>query len=337
MNKMYKRINFRNFSITFNLFVKDAKKISGELNLDKENIKKLLGERISLKTQVENLEWVVVSQEEHTISLKKKNELINKLSSETNTLDLIGNKISKIEKEIEKLNEDVILYNRQTETIESNRYVQSSIDQLKQELSNLDYKIDAKTKSVISANGRLGVLQNQIKQLKESVDNTKELEKTYEAYSLYVKAVNRDGLPYIIISNIIPEMEREVNNILEQIVDFRLNIETHDNEINAYINYSDKKWPVELTSGFEKFISSIAIRIALVNLSNLPRPNLMIIDEGWAVIDSNNMPSVQPLLSFLKTNFDFIIVISHLDELRDCSDKNIEISKVNGFSHVEYK
>jgi DNA repair exonuclease SbcCD ATPase subunit len=140
----------------------------------------------------------------------------------------------------------------------------------------------------------------------------------------------------MIISNTTPQMEQEANNILEQIVDFRLNIETGANDINAFIKYNNERWPVELSSGFEKFISSIAIRIALVNLSNLPRSNFLCIDEGWSVIDSNNMASVQILLSFLKTNFEFVIIISHLDSIRDCADKNIEIRKEKGFSKIEY-
>jgi len=45
---------------------------------------------------------------------------------------------------------------------------------------------------------------------------------------------------------------------------------------------------------------------------------------------------MQTLFSYLKTNFDFIIIVSHLESLRDVVDKHIEITKDNGFSKVNF-
>jgi len=42
------------------------------------------------------------------------------------------------------------------------------------------------------------------------------------------------------------------------------------------------------------------------------------------------------LFSYLKTRFDFIWIISHLDEMRDMVDKHIEIKKENGFSKIVF-
>jgi exonuclease SbcC len=92
-----------------------------------------------------------------------------------------------------------------------------------------------------------------------------------------------------------------------------------------------------MASGMEKFVSGLAIRVALINISNLPRPNIICIDEGWGTMDSTNLSSVGAMLSFLKTSFDFIWVISHIDSIKDSVDKLVEITKVNGLSHVEYK
>jgi DNA repair exonuclease SbcCD ATPase subunit len=81
----------------------------------------------------------------------------------------------------------------------------------------------------------------------------------------------------------------------------------------------------------------LAIRVALVNVSNLPRPNFLTIDEGRGVMDADNLSQVKILLQFLKTNFDFIIIISHLDSIKDAVDNLLEITKVGDFSHIEYK
>jgi DNA repair exonuclease SbcCD ATPase subunit len=105
--------------------------------------------------------------------------------------------------------------------------------------------------------------------------------------------------------------------------------------VNVYIKYEDKKWPLELCSGMEKFISGLALRVALINISNLPRPNYLVVDEGFSALDGHNIPMLHALFDYLKRNFDFIIIISHLDAMRDMVDKQLEIKKENGFSKID--
>ena len=91
---------------------------------------------------------------------------------------------------------------------------------------------------------------------------------------------------------------------------------------------------MSLTSGFERFALSLAIRVSLINISNLPRPNFLVIDEGFGVLDAENLSSMHILFSYLKSNFDFIMIISHLEPLRDMVDMYLEITKDNGFSKI---
>ena len=87
----------------------------------------------------------------------------------------------------------------------------------------------------------------------------------------------------------------------------------------------------------EKFISSLAIRTALVNISNLPRPNFLAIDEGLGNLDSENLNSLFMLFTFLKSQFDFLMIISHLESVRDVVDNLIDIKKVGNFSKISYE
>jgi exonuclease SbcC len=86
----------------------------------------------------------------------------------------------------------------------------------------------------------------------------------------------------------------------------------------------------------ERFISSLAIRVALLNASNMPKPNFLIIDEGFATLDAEVIHSMQTLFGILKTHFEFIMIISHLDAMRDMVDKIIEIKKEDGYSSINY-
>ena len=107
--------------------------------------------------------------------------------------------------------------------------------------------------------------------------------------------------------------------------------------ILTYIKYGDNnQWPLEMTSGMEKFISSLAIRVALINISSLPRPTFLAIDEGFGNLDTNNINSIAMLFDYLKTEFDFILIISHIDIMRDMVDDLIEINRTGSVSNVIY-
>ena len=116
---------------------------------------------------------------------------------------------------------------------------------------------------------------------------------------------------------------------------FDIVLQTDGKNINGYIIYDeDNFWPLELTSGMERFISSLAIRVALINVSALPRPNFIAIDEGWGSLDQNHMSSVSNLFEYFRTKFEFSIIISHVDTMRDMVDNLIEVNKINNFSQI---
>jgi exonuclease SbcC len=220
--------------------------------------------------------------------------------------------------------------------IESNEIIKSNIESIKSKIKIVDSNIKQKNTDIINLKTRLNSSLDQKNNIEKTIEEAKTLESKYEAYELYNSSVGRDGIPYELISQALPTIEKEVNNILSQIVEFTVSLQTDGKNVSTFINYEDKKWPLELSSGMEKFVSSLAIRVALINISNLPRPNFIAIDEGFGCADADNLSSMSTLFAFLKTNFDFVWVISHLDQMRDMVDNRIEIRKENGFSKVSF-
>jgi DNA repair exonuclease SbcCD ATPase subunit len=74
----------------------------------------------------------------------------------------------------------------------------------------------------------------------------------------------------------------------------------------------------------------------LTNISNLPRPNFIAIDEGWGTLDSDNLNSAQQLFQYLKNIYKFSLIISHIDTMRDFTDDLLEISVVDGYSQITF-
>lgn len=161
------------------------------------------------------------------------------------------------------------------------------------------------------------------------------IEKEANVYNNYVKILKKDGLPYILLNNLIPQLEEGINNILLPITNFSVSIENSDGSINLYKNYNGLKLNLELCSGFEKFIVGFGVRISLINLSKLSSCNFMLIDEGFSCMDSNNIKNLTSLFDTIKNMFDFVIVISHLDYVKSLCENQITITINNsGFSKI---
>ena len=80
----------------------------------------------------------------------------------------------------------------------------------------------------------------------------------------------------------------------------------------------------------------MAIRLALLNVSSLPKPDLFILDEPATALDEENMEGFIRILDMVKSYFKTVLLISHLDTLKDCADMTIEIEKKGDFAYVNY-
>lgn len=223
------------------------------------------------------------------------------------------------------------------EDLQFNKEKEAEIETMRSEIDDLDHEILEISDQLMEVSGKLKIAEKTKEDAEASIQRLKDLEIQNKGYEYYQKAVSRNGVPYYLISKALPEIEAEINNILLQIVDFSIILKTDGKNINGYIVYDEENfWPLELTSGMEKFISSLAIRTSLINISSLPRPNFIAIDEGFGVLDSDNLNSMFMLFEYMKNQFGFMLCISHIDAMRDIVDQLIEIKKINGYSKIEF-
>ena len=321
---------------TNNIFVKDAIKTREELESDKIEAKNLITEYTNVKNQSIQLSDVETDYKKYTDTKKLLTDAENKINKLNNDILKLENKISNSKNNLTNLENQIKSYYEHKDAIESNKTVKQVIENIKSLIKNIDFEIKKVNADIINYNTKISSLEEQRKAIEKSIEDAKLIEVEYESYQLYTTSISRDGIQYELITQALPTIEKEVNNILSQIVEFTVSLQTDGKNVTTHLNYDDKKWPLELASGMERFVSSLAIRVALINISNLPRPNFIAIDEGFGCADADNLSSMGALFAFLKTNFDFVWIISHLDSMRDMVDNRIEIKKENGFSKVNY-
>lgn len=316
--------------------IESASQTKEELDKDKAAADELVNQKNALLKKLDELNNV---ESDYALFGKLKTET-TQLNYEINETD---SKILALSSMIESLDKDIVLnekniseYYECKDIIIFNKSLQLEVDSIQETLLKINKIANTETEKLQTLFGEVKIAEKEHEDVLESIKEAKGYERKKRGYELYLDAVKRDGISYELISKTIPSIESEVNNILSQIVDFGMQLEMDGKHIYSKITYEDRHWPLEMCSGMERFISSIAMRVALINVSSLPRSNFLVIDEGWGSLDGDNISSVFNLFTYLKGQFEFVMVISHLDVMRDMVDEIIEIQKEGSFSKIKY-
>jgi DNA repair exonuclease SbcCD ATPase subunit/DNA repair exonuclease SbcCD nuclease subunit len=322
---------------TSNIFVQNAIKAQNTIDQDRNILDDIKQRIVSLNAEIEILKPVF----EQTEQL---NALRNMIATKTITvernelqLQILESELQTKESELETVIERQESFRQNETAIKHNQTIDVQIDFCKKKIVSISDQIKVFQTNIKNNYGAIEVAKTKKATAMQQLDRYQQLEIEYKAYGYYLESVKRDGIPYELISKALPKIEAEINNVLNQIVNFNMVMNTDGKNINGYIIYDEENfWPLELTSGMERFVSSLAIRIALINVSALPRPNFIAIDEGWGSLDAEHISSVANLFDYFRTKFDFSIIISHVDSMRDMVDNLIEVNKLQGYSKINH-
>ena len=201
---------------------------------------------------------------------------------------------------------------------------------------------EAKTESLDKCKDKLqtlyieqGSTQQSLESLKKNKKELEDLERKWTAYDLFMQCMHPNGIPYNVIKQKLPLLNEEISKILANIVDFEVFFENNDKKLNINIKhpYYDPR-PLSMGSGAEKTIAAMAIRLALISITNLPKSELFILDEPATALDQEHMEGFIRLLDMIKNQFKTVILISHLDSLKDVVDMTIDIQRNGSYAKV---
>jgi exonuclease SbcC len=176
----------------------------------------------------------------------------------------------------------------------------------------------------------------------------KKVDEERRIYSALAQAFSKKGVQALIIENVLPELEDDANDLLARITDNALSvrfetvraakstgadIETLDIRITDDAGVR----PYELFSGGEAFRVNFAIRIALSRLlarRSGARLQTLVLDEGFGTQDGKGREKLIEVIEVIKDDFEKILVITHVEELKDSFAQRIEIVKDAGGSRI---
>jgi DNA repair exonuclease SbcCD ATPase subunit len=105
--------------------------------------------------------------------------------------------------------------------------------------------------------------------------------------------------------------------------------------MDIFIEDGHSRRILELGSGMEKMMAGIAIRVAMINLSSLPKSDIFVIDEGFNALDEEHVGKCLELLQTLKGYFKSVLVISHMQRVKEAADTIIEVVSAGSDSKIE--
>ena len=266
-------------------------------------------------------------------------ELITKVEGETTQLELERerNKTvkSKIELALRDISEKIEEYEENKEAIENlekllteKRKLQNAAQKKKTKISNCEEQTLELVKLVGSCEQRLETLQ-------ENKREHHNLRSSFAAYDLFMQCMHPNGIAYDVIKKKIPVINQEIAKVLANIVDFEVFFESSGNKFDIFIKHPQyDERPIEMASGAEKTMAAMAIRLSLLSVSSLPKSDIFILDEPGTALDEENMEGFIRILELIKVYFKNVLLISHLDSLKDCVDMQIVIDKKQGYARV---
>lgn len=164
-------------------------------------------------------------------------------------------------------------------------------------------------------------------------------------------AFGRDGIQALLIEQALPEIELQANDILDRLTSGRMSVtfmtereykdkkrEDKKQTLDILISDSSGQREYELFSGGEAFRINFAIRLALSRVLAQragARLQTLVIDEGFGSQDEEGRQRLIEAINLVGEDFAKILVITHLDELKDAFPSRIEVQKTSGGSMVE--
>jgi exonuclease SbcC len=199
-----------------------------------------------------------------------------------------------------------------------------------------------------AARQRLDALEGLRERRSRLAEQARELAQEKTIYQELRAAFGKKGVPAMIIEAIIPEIEEIANRLLAQMTDGRMHLrfETQREKVTGGvaetldIRISDELGTrnYELYSGGESFRVNFAIRIALSKLLASragARLRTLFIDEGFGTQDARGRERLVEAINAIQDDFDRILVITHIDELRDAFPVRIEVTKGSQGSQIQ--
>ena len=326
-------------------FIKDSHEDKEKLKEQNALLERLLSEQTTLNDEISELaekkidDQVFIYNDYHFKSVGLDGDILTiktNLETKKNQHKFKDDYKAELLKEIEQM-ESSLLASTSTssgnDTIDDNKTYKSNKSLLDNAISEIkDYE-----KTLLDLHKGLGSCQTTLQAIVKNREVLTELHENFVIYSSIQEAFSKTGIAAMILKSQLPTINEELERILLGVADFKIVLENDvdSNSMDVYLEDAHSRRIVELGSGMEKTIASLAIRVSLINISSIPRSDIFIVDEGFAALDEENMQSCLEMINSLRNYFKSVLIISHEPAIKEVADRILEVRNDGIESKIE--
>ena len=291
----------------------------------------------------EELELRDIDEEHH--NLDKARDVIKQIQSEIENLE------EERKKKKEEIAEQDKSYNKVAQALAESQAQSPDLNKVERELFTLREDENRTRDQVGAARQKVDVLVTLRTRKTEYSNQREELNQQIVRHKTLERAFGKDGVPALLIEQALPQIEQKANDLLERLSDGHMSIrfvtqseykdkkrddlkETLDIQISDSAGLRD----YEMYSGGEAFRVNFAIRLALSEIlaqRKGARLQTLVIDEGFGSQDAQGRQRLIEAINLVKRDFAKILIITHLDELKDAFPNRIEVEKTERGSSIK--
>ena len=320
-------------------FIKDAHLASVELpSLEVEIVDQIKDAKTykAKVVSVNSAEMIEIINSYNNTIISKNNIEIEKRDNKV-SIERLYAKIKSYRNDLTEVDTKVDLYEEKKDLIKNIENLLSSRNQVQKTIELTKESIISLEDLINDHHHQIGSLEQKVETLREKKEDLHNIREEYAAYDLFMRCTHSNGIAYDIIKKRLPVINSEVAKVLSNIADFDIFFQEDGRKLDILIKHpKHEPRPIEMGSGAEKTVAAMAIRLALLSVSSLPKGNIFILDEPGTALDAENMEGFIRILQLIKMYFKTVILISHLDSLKDIVDIEICIDKTKGYAQVSH-
>lgn len=245
--------------------------------------------------------------------------------------------IESINLKIELLKSKLDKYNEVQDKIAENNKTDGLIIKAGLRLDELDGEKTQTQRNIDNFENQIQTLTNKIRENKDIILKIEEESQKEKIFKIYLEIFGKNGISKMIMKNMMPLINSELQRLLEGSSHFRLEIRINDkNEVEFIMidNNTQIEKLMSSGSGYERTIASLALRSVLSKICSLPKPNIVVFDEVFGKISNENLDMVSEFFTKIKEYFEKIFIITHNPLVSNWADNIIKIKKEDNISSV---
>ena len=298
--------------------------LNKELSSIGEEGRKAREESNALSKQMEELKNKRLKYEERNkIEVKQAALELNleRLRSEYKDLASKKKEYEKNSEAIDKNNEIELQIRNTDELIRSNR-----------ECFQNNLQIIARNKSDVES------YKGEIKKREDILKRIAEEEKLVKNWKIYLDLVGKNGITKMVLRKALPIINAQLVQLLSDVCDFDIEVAINSkNDVVFNLIKDGVRSDLNSGSGFELTASALALRAVLADMSTIPRMCGVVLDEVWGRVARDNYDNMRHLIEKISKSYEWMFLISHLNEVKDWCESNVVVTKENNISKIAMK